>query len=274
LSERFPQDFEQSFEQSSDLYQKIIAGNLEVHIKDAPLYDIFHGELFNWYEQSRINRDLDTILQFSGGRKVLDVGCGTGNLTMKFVAQNCETTAIDLSQPMLEKLAEKLRRQDAKANIVCENIDTYLERWTGKYDMITLSSVLHHLPNYYATLENLTRFFNPGGVLYITHEPSGIDAPSNPVREKLYSLDSLLWRYISGAWRYRRPKIDWQYSDYHAHHGFNGQGVLGFLEERGFKIIKHAFYSATMRLGINNAIDHLIFRPKTHFSVIAVWQTA
>ena len=47
----------QKFEISSELYRKIIAGNVDVHIKDAPLYDVYHGELFNWYEQRRIVRD-------------------------------------------------------------------------------------------------------------------------------------------------------------------------------------------------------------------------
>jgi ubiquinone/menaquinone biosynthesis C-methylase UbiE len=167
-----------------------------------------------------------------------------------------------------------VRRLEAQVQLLCENVDAYLERSNSRFDIITLSSVLHHLPNYFGTLENLTRVLKPGGVLYLTHEPSGITAPANALRRKFYSLDSLLWRYVSGAWRYRRPKIDWQYSDYHAHHGFNSQRVIGFLEGLGFKIKQQALYSATMKLGLSNALDHLIFRPKTHFSVIARWEAA
>jgi len=265
MSEKSPQKFVINFE----LYQKIIAGNLDVHIKDAPHYDVFHGELFNWYEQRRIVRDLETVLQLTEGRKVLDVGCGTGNLTLKLAAKNCDLTAVDLSQPMLEILMQKLHKQKIQAMVFCENIDTYLERVESHFDIVTLSSVLHHLPNYLDTLDKLTWLTNPGGVIYITHEPSGIAAHPNSLRNNFYALDSLLWRYISGAWRIQRPTIDWEYSDYHAHHGFGSPEVINFLEERGFEIKKQIFYTATMKLGLSNAIDNILFRPKTHFCAIA-----
>ena len=199
----------------------------------------------------------------------MDVGCGTGNLTLKLAAQKCELTAVDLSQPMLDILKEKLRKSKMQATVICENIDTYLEQVNRTFDIITLSSVLHHLPNYFDTLGKLTELTNPNGVIYITHEPSGIATHPNYLRKNFYTLDSLLWRYVSGVWRYQRPSIDWEYSDYHAHHGFDSLDVINFLKEHGFTVTKQKFYAAAMKLGLNNALDNTLFRPKTHFSVIA-----
>src|SRR5512144_1893912 len=45
-------------------------------------------------------------------RHVLDVGCGAGNYTLKLLeyVPNLDVTLIDLSQPMLDRATERVRR--------------------------------------------------------------------------------------------------------------------------------------------------------------------
>src|SRR5438093_12300307 len=50
-------------------------------------------------------------------RHVLDVGCGAGNYTLKLLESlpNLDATLIDLSQPMLDRASERVRRATAGA---------------------------------------------------------------------------------------------------------------------------------------------------------------
>lgn len=82
---------------------------------------IFNGiaaEYDDWYSQKkgafvdRVETDLAlSMLKLESGMTVLDVGCGTGNFSMKLAGMGCIVTGIDVSEEMLnvarEKAAEK-----------------------------------------------------------------------------------------------------------------------------------------------------------------------
>jgi len=82
---------------------------------------IFNGiaaEYDDWYSQKkgafvdRVETDLaHSMLKLESGMTVLDVGCGTGNFSMKLAGMGCIVTGIDVSEEMLnvarEKAAEK-----------------------------------------------------------------------------------------------------------------------------------------------------------------------
>lgn len=77
----------------------------------APVYDDFTGH----YESEAWIADLVKILERHGltGKRLLDVGCGTGTSFMPMLAQGWEVTGCDISPAMLglarEKAGEKVR---------------------------------------------------------------------------------------------------------------------------------------------------------------------
>jgi ubiquinone/menaquinone biosynthesis C-methylase UbiE len=80
--------------------------------KESFHYDILNGEIWNFHEQLRIKRDVKTILEVTNKPpqrlKVLVIGSGTGNPSLKFLYLGCEVTAFDISQKMLEILQSKV----------------------------------------------------------------------------------------------------------------------------------------------------------------------
>jgi len=123
-------------------------------------------------------------------------------------------------------------------DIVETDIDTFLSKPTGKYTLVTMSSVLHHLPNYLESLQNIMRLIVVGGFLYIIHKPlKDVLAKEDPLLRKL------LWQidYIFYLIKQRRKieavnGVDWRLSDYHLSKGLDHEKARGILEEKGFKV--------------------------------------
>ena len=80
-------------------------------------------------------------------KKILDIGCGAGNYTIKLLEKipNLECTLLDLSIPMLDKARERIQRLTlGKINTIQSDIR---ERNIGieTFDIVIASAVLHHL---------------------------------------------------------------------------------------------------------------------------------
>lgn len=89
-----------------------------------------------------------------GKRDYLDLACGTGNLTALIGKNFIFTTAIDLSEQMLSIADEKLKEENIKSKVVCQDICYFdLKR---QFDLITcgLDST-----NYIIEDEKLKQYF-------------------------------------------------------------------------------------------------------------------
>src|SRR5947209_4481161 len=91
--------------------EKIRRANVEVHAREAAVYDGIHPEIFGLYEQHKISRDLDfiaSIMPKDSVIRALDIGCGTGNLALKYLERGYKVKAVDISPEMLSILKSKL----------------------------------------------------------------------------------------------------------------------------------------------------------------------
>jgi 2-polyprenyl-3-methyl-5-hydroxy-6-metoxy-1,4-benzoquinol methylase len=75
--------------------------------------------------------------------RILDVGCGTGELTRKLVLFGREITGIDISENMLHE-AEK-RNYDEKIKYMKTTAEDYLEGTDRQFDIIISIAALHHM---------------------------------------------------------------------------------------------------------------------------------
>lgn len=78
--------------------------------------------------------------------KILDLGCGTGNITQKALTRfpDAEVTCLDLSENMIEIAKDKLSDYEKIEYIVGDFTQMQIET---KYDVILSSLALHHIPN-------------------------------------------------------------------------------------------------------------------------------
>src|SRR5665647_637125 len=90
-------------------YDEVIKNNLDLHQKEAAIYDSLHYDIWNRFEQKR----LWTTLKFaisqieSASMEALDFGAGTGNITEKLLEMDFNVLAVDISASMLNVLKKK-----------------------------------------------------------------------------------------------------------------------------------------------------------------------
>lgn len=99
-------------------------------------------------------------LKLSPGRKVLEVGVGTG-LNLPFYPQRIEVTGVDLSEEMLAKAAEAA--EDAQAQIRLMHLDGNALPFEDKsFDAALATFVVRVAPDPRELLREVARVLNPG----------------------------------------------------------------------------------------------------------------
>ena len=102
---------------------------------------------------------------------VLDLGCGTGQLTKRLGERFPEATIIgaDLSNGMLERAAERAQSDDAVTNLggFVRADAQRLPLASGSFDIVTCTESFHWYADQEAAVAELARLVRPGGRLVI-----------------------------------------------------------------------------------------------------------
>ena len=143
-------------------------------------------------------------------RRVLDIGCGAGNNTIKLVQYtspfNCDL--VDLSLPMLEKAKERISLTNSGKIKMIQGDFRKVDLPERTYDVILAAAVLHHLrddQDWESAFHKLYRLTAPGGSVWIT------DLVSHEAAE----VQSLMWQrygeylYSVGGDEYRSKVFEY-----------------------------------------------------------------
>jgi 2-polyprenyl-3-methyl-5-hydroxy-6-metoxy-1,4-benzoquinol methylase len=147
--------------------------NQKVHDNGVSTYEKKHVEIYNPTEQRRIASALrEAILELSTttpASRVLDFGCGIGNLTAHLLELGTLVVASDVSSKSLNALKAKYPNSKLLETAELNGVD--LSQFPDdSFDMVATYSVLHHVPDYLAAVREFVRVVRPGGVIYIDHE--------------------------------------------------------------------------------------------------------
>ncbi len=272
VSKQLPED--------ETLDEQIHQANVTVHKIEAQYYERLHPEVYTREEQKRITEKLKAIdnLVMDNHKNALDFGAGSGNLTGKLLRTGYNVTGVDISPEMCAILRKKYVKylKNDKLTVINSPIEK-LSFDTGKFDLITCYSVLHHLPGYVDTLKNLSGFLKKGGVIYIDHEASpyywktepstlanlvkGIYLHSNPI------LNSLYFQIIG----LKIPTIDYSLSDYwhKKEHALDHKKIGNLFREENYEYSKRTDYyqNSTWLPNPLSIIYRMLCRPEMSFWV-------
>ncbi|MBN1622235.1 MAG: methyltransferase domain-containing protein [Endomicrobiales bacterium] len=127
----------------------------------------------NEYDRTlgRINRHhkmLDLAVKMSkvkNNEKILDIGCGTGLLSLKFLKKaHCFIEAADISGEMLSIFRKKVNRLGLRDKINFRVKEAEKMNFKNNtFDVVASTVTLHHVRDKYSTIKNIYNITKPGG---------------------------------------------------------------------------------------------------------------
>ena len=151
--------------------------------------------------------------------RVLDIGCGTGAWSVRWVAQGCKVTGVDFDETFIARArGREVLANGAFRGIVADA--TRLPRNIGEFDVVSLNSLLEHVPDWRAAVSEAVSALAPGGILLLhttnRHHPFQGEVNHFPLYPWLPT--PIRDRVLSWIMKHRRDLVN--YTDYPAVHWF------------------------------------------------------
>jgi SAM-dependent methyltransferase len=184
---------------------------------------------------------------------VLDLGAGEGSATEAFLSFGANVTAVDISANQLEELQRKCAGYRGCLETRCEDIHETLKHSQAVFDVVCMTSLLHHVPDYLDLVQRALPMLRPGGQLFTFQDPLRYDTAgwSNRVFDVVGYMS---WRVFQGdLWggfsrRVRRSRgiyledCEKDNTEYHVtRNGVDQAAIQALLETAGYhaKIIRY-----------------------------------
>ena len=98
--------------------------------------------------------------------RLLDIGCGTGELAGRMASRGWSAVGMDLSEPMLHQARAK-PSDDGSLAVVTVGDSEHLPFAAASFDIVTCANSFHHYPHQDAVVREMFRILRPGGQLYL-----------------------------------------------------------------------------------------------------------
>lgn len=149
-----------------------VAGQTEVvrqFYNEAPFPGYPPNDSLTWLrtraERSAFARLLDASIP--GDAKIVEIGCGTGQMSLYLARADRMVIGCDLSRGALSLGAGAARRWGVDKVRFVECDLTNLPLREGAFDVVYCSGVLHHTPDPRASFRAIARAVRPGGMIVI-----------------------------------------------------------------------------------------------------------
>ena len=237
---------------------EIIRANKEFYQQIAHKYDDYEACASDAFFQRWIEDDLRIIESRLPGRGdavlCLDCGGGTGNVTLKMLRRGWHVTVVDVSADMLRILQRKVRSTAVAATFLNEPVESFFSRSKETFDVISFSSVLHHLYSPLNVVKTAAKQISPQGFFYSIFDP--VLASSHFAAGCFSALDTFLAKLLHDradffpglARRMRKLSAPrdtahnrtvvsaGDLAEYHARQGIDDVAIENTLIQAGFKV--------------------------------------
>jgi 2-polyprenyl-3-methyl-5-hydroxy-6-metoxy-1,4-benzoquinol methylase len=137
------------------------------------------------------------------GDQAVDLGAGTGFLSLLLAEQVANVLAVDIAEPMLQKLAAAAAEAGLdNVEVLCADL-TEVDLPAGCVDLVVSSYALHHLtdPQKAALLRRVRRWLRPGGRVVVADMMFGRGRTRRDRAIIWGKVRRLVGKGPAGAWR-------------------------------------------------------------------------
>ena len=127
----------------------------------ADRYDLI-TVLLSYGQDRRWKRRLASLASVSAGVRVLDLACGTGDITFELAARGADATGLDITPRMLE-LARAKRREPSNPRFVAGDMMA-LPFAPAQFDVVTTGYGIRNVPLLQPAIAEIHRVLKPGGL--------------------------------------------------------------------------------------------------------------
>ncbi len=136
---------------------------------------------------------LPKVVNFSGyrGKKVLDVGCGTGNDLTRFAKGGAEVTGIDLAEHSIDLAKNNFSMRGLSGDFqVMDGEDMEFE--DNCFDLVYCHTVVHFTPSPKKMIAEIARVLKPGGeaIIMTVNRKSWLNVMHKVMKVEIDHLDA------------------------------------------------------------------------------------
>ncbi len=209
---------ENCMENLKDFYDQLSSRYTELISKCVPRYGEMLGNMFLYFPDD-----------FKPGR-ILDLGCGTGNLTQKILEHfpEAEIDALDLSEDILAESRKRFAKFPNIRYIQADFKNMHLP--PGSYDLVMSGIAIHHIEDPYKIklYKEVYQALSKNGLFVFADQTRGIT-------DEIYHKNISCWK--EEAFKLGSTEENWKmwmdHQDAHDHHSPVGWH-LDQLKEAGF----------------------------------------
>lgn len=116
----------------------------------------------------RQNITISEIKRLNFGKRIIDLGCGTGELIIELLKNNYDATGIDNSPNMIEKAQQRLLKEFPKGNpSKIFKIRDIFDLPQETFDGVTAMGLLEYLEDDFAFFKTIKKLLNVGGYAFV-----------------------------------------------------------------------------------------------------------
>jgi SAM-dependent methyltransferase len=143
--------------------------DIAYHEATAASYDEEVTEVFGIYHRHLLDPFLDRVAGAVGRGRALDLGCGTGVITVSLAERGFDVVGVDHSPDMLAIAEQKLANRNLEGTHELMTADVRnLPFAADEFDCVTCQGLLHHLEDIRPCIAELVRVLKPGGCFYVS----------------------------------------------------------------------------------------------------------
>jgi len=238
------------------------------HVKYASLRGLYAQLVGDVFAHARKHSEIPTVL---------DLGAGEGSATLPFLELGARVVAVDVSDSQLAELQRKCDSYRDRLQVRRVDIGRAL-RTDEHYDVLVMSSCLHHIPDYISVIEAGANVLSQKGQFFSFQDPIRYDT-MKPLSHWFHRAAYFSWRMFQGDFfggvsralrRARGIYLDHCPADNTEYHvvrnGVDQDEIVALLSTKGFecKIVRYFSTQGSLFQPVGAALGF-----ENTFSVIA-----